>query len=149
MLYGEILLESCCNRLDGRDGTGRLDGRDGRDGIGCNHLPTSVQSAAYVRAISCLRPVIICLRPCNHLLLMGLKRFENRPPNGSQTALKSILGPLGELLELSGKHPGGLSGTLGGLLETSWELSEPPETSSRPLGTSWSALGSLKTRSPM
>ena len=60
-----------------------------------------MQSAAYVRAISCLRPVIICLRPCNHLLLMALKRLENRPQNGSQTALKSVLGPLGELLELS------------------------------------------------
>ena len=71
-----------------------------------------MKSSAYVRAISCLRPVIICLRPCNHLLLMALKRLENLPQNGSQTALKSILGPLGELLELSWQP--------GGLLEASW-----------------------------
>ena len=71
-----------------------------------------MQSAAYVRAISCLRPVIICLRPYNHLLQMALKRLENQPQNGSQTTLKSILGPLGELLELSWQP--------GGLLERCW-----------------------------
>ena len=43
---------------------------------------------------------------------MALKRLENRPPKSSQTALKSILGPLGELLELSWQP--------GGLLEASW-----------------------------
>ena len=46
------------------------------------------------------------------LVKMAPKRLENRPPNGSKTALKSILGPLGELLELSWQP--------GGLLEASW-----------------------------
>ena len=53
---------------------------------------------------------------------MALKRLENRPQNGSKTALKSILGPLGELLELSWQ-PGGLLeaawNALGALLEAS------------------------------
>ena len=40
-------------------------------------------------------------------LKMAPKRVENRPPNSSQTALKSTLGPLGELLELSWQ-PGSL-----------------------------------------
>ena len=40
------------------------------------------------------------------------RQLEHRPPNGSKTTLKSILGPLGELLELSWQP--------GGLLEASW-----------------------------
>ena len=83
-----------------------------------------MQSTAYVRVIIRLRPVIICLRPCNHLLLMPLKRLENRPQSGSKTALKSILGPLGGLLELSWQ-PGGL------------------------LEASWSALGTLRGRTKL
>ena len=58
---------------------------------------------------------------------MGPKRLENRPQHDSQTTLKSIPGPLGELLELSWQP--------GGLLEPSWNA----------LGALLEASGAQKT----
>ena len=68
---------------------------------------------------------------------MALKRLENRPPKSSQTALKSILGPLGELLELSWQP--------GGLLEASWNALGALLEAFGPQKSNWgSALGRPK-----
>ena len=109
----------------------------------CNHLPTSYNHLPMSVLSSALVRVIICLRPCNHLPTSVLEsalcsafcseKWHPECPriattlipksikSWSKIALKSILKPLGELLELSWQA--------GGLL-----------------GASWSALGSLRGR---
>ena len=70
------------------------------------------------------------LQATTHKLVIKIapKRLQNQCQNGSKTALKSILGPLGELLELSWQPQG--------LLEASWNA----------LGALLRALGAEKTK---
>ena len=98
-------------------------------------------SASVVQVFRLRRLVVrssrIALQPPLSALKIAPKRFEIRAQSGFKSGLKSILGPLAELLELSWQP--------GGLLEGSWNaLGALLEAFVAPKTLLGSALGAAK-----